>query len=138
MAGMDTLRDAVSGLGSAGGWVRRQASGTASNLRGLVGYLSLDRLLPPSVVSTLQFFASTVPVALGLRGATSKEQFAGSTTLVLLAIVTSTLTLGLTLVAVAFFGVFWLISIARTVPAVNDAYESKMSLLPDTDWRWER
>jgi hypothetical protein len=135
----DSLRSSVSGLGSVGSWVRRQASGTISNLRGLVDYLSFNRLFPPSVVSTMQFFASTVPVALGLRGASSKEQFAGSTTLVLVAIVTSTLTFGLTLVAVVFFGFFWLISLARTVPAVNDAYESKRSLLPDTsDWRWER
>lgn len=126
------------------GWriIRRQAGGTWRNTKALYNWFAFDRILPPGVVGLIQFFIQTVPVALGIRGADSKRQFGSATVLIFLAFLSSVLTYGLTLFVVVFFGIFWLISLFRLVPAFNDGWMDVTGRLPikrDYDiWRWSR
>lgn len=117
-----------------------QALGTASNVRGFVGWLSIDRALPPAVASTLKWLGGILPKALGFGS--SYEQTAASGVLIIGAISATILTFGLTAAAVAVMVPLFLIGLARFIPAANRTWVAGRRRIPSRDDvsrpKWER
>lgn len=108
-------------------WIGAQLRGTLANLREALGYLTRpSATLPPSVVSTLDWFTDTVPKLLGLGSTTPRGQVAAAISTIGVALLATFLTGGAlvaTVVAVLGFGY---IGLLRMIPAVNSEY---------TEWR---
>lgn len=131
-----------SGVRRAGGVLRRQASGTRRNLGRAWGYLTVDRLLPPSIRSTIQWFIETIPKLLGIRSTSPWQQIGASASVIGVALLATFLTGGVLIGTVAIVLGFGAIGAARLVPAVNEKYSEWAAALPiksDYDLpRWKR
>lgn len=102
--------------------VESQARGTYRNSRDLVGSFTFDKVLPSSISGFIQELFALVPKALG-RGS-AKQQVWASTTLVMLAIISTPFTLGYSLIVAAPFVVTLFIGLYRNIPAVNSGFVS--------------
>lgn len=107
-------------------WLREQAVGTAANVRRLLSSLSIDDLLPPSVVSTLVFVRDSVPRAFGFG--TPEEHITGIVVFSAFLVIAS-FTL-LTFVAVAFFLLAMPIALLRLIPAINKRWPLSAEMWP--------
>lgn len=131
-----------SGARRAGGFIRRQVSGTRENLGRAWDYLTFDELLPPSIRDMLQWTIEMVPKLLGIRSTTPWQQIGASISIIGFALLATFLTGGLLIGTVAIVLGFGAIGIARLIPAVNEEYSEWMAALPikrDYDIpRWKR
>lgn len=100
----------------------RQARGTASNTRDLFGSFTFDKVLPSGVTGFLQELLSLIPRAFG-RG-DAKDQVYASTTLILIALITTPFTLGYSLVVALPFMLTLLIGLYRLNPWVDRQFTS--------------
>jgi hypothetical protein len=123
-------------------FLARQASGTWANVVGLYRWFKFDYVLPPAVVSTLQWFFEKTPKMLGLRGTDAKWQIASAGVIVAVAFSSVLLTAGFTLAIMVAAAVFLGIGLLRLVPAFNSAYKAGRSRVPVKDDydipRWDR
>lgn len=122
-------------------FVAAQAAGTWRNVRGFLGWLTLDRAVPPVVADTLRWLGNTVPRALGLGDTTNYEQTAAASVLILGAVSATVLTFGLTAAVVVGMLPFLFIGLGRFVPAANGAFQSargKIQSRGSDGPRWER
>lgn len=98
----------------------RQVRGTISNTRSLVGSFTFDQILPPSIAGFISTMFGLVPKALG-RGSAKQQVFA-STTLILIAIISTPFTLGYSLAVALPFGLTLLVGLVRMIPAANSSF----------------
>jgi hypothetical protein len=97
-----------------------QLRGFVGNVRESLGMASWEGFLPPSIVSTLKFLGEAVPDAFGFD--TPYAQIRGSVVLGILAVLSSVLTLGATLVFVGVFAVTGFVGIVRHIPIVEEVW----------------
>jgi len=116
----------------------RQAVGTYQNFRGFLGWLTLERSLPPALASTIRWVGETVPVAVGVDDESSYQQISAAGVLLAVAISSTLLTLGLTLAAVVVLLPLFLIGLWRLVPAFNSAWRNTIQSRDGRVPRWDR
>ncbi|WP_241434731.1 hypothetical protein [Natrialba asiatica] len=124
---------------SIGRAIASQTRGTWANVRGFVGWLSIDRALPPAVASTLKWLGGILPQAFG--AGSSYEQTAASGVLILGAISATVLTFGLTAAIVVAMIPFLFIGMWRFVPVVNTFWKRGRRKITSRDGslpRWDR
>ncbi|AEH39535.1 hypothetical protein [Halopiger xanaduensis] len=115
-----------------------QARGTWRNVRGFLGWLSIDRALPPALASTIRWTGETVPTAIGIGDESSYQQTAAASVLLIVAIASTALTFGLTLAAVALLIPFLLVGLWRFIPAFNTVWKDKVQSRDGRVPRWDR
>lgn len=124
------------------GWTARQIKGTQRNAERGWAYLTLDRMLPPSIVGLIQWFIETVPNALGLRNAKPWQQVGAAITLTAVAILTTVLSGGLLIAVLVVVVILLLIGLVRFIPFINKQWENTTEKLPiENDYnvpRWSR
>lgn len=98
-------------------WVVSQTRGTARNLRVLISRSALDDYVPNAVEGFVYEVLDLVPKALGFRGA--RNQVYGSVTLAILAILSSFISAGATLVLLVPLVFTLSIGLLRMVPWVD-------------------
>lgn len=143
-----SLRSAGSGLVSVtkallsipvriGQFAGRQAAGTWRNFRGFLGWLSIDRALPPAIASTINWTLETVPRALGIDSS-SYQQTVAASLIIMVAAGSALLTAGLTLAVVVLTLPFLIIGAWRFIPAFNTAWRDSVQSRADDLPRWDR
>jgi len=149
-AGWRTVRGVIGGgfrmVGSgarrAGGFLRRQVTGTRENLGRAWNYLTFDELLPPSIRDMIQWTIETIPKLLGIRGTTPWQQIGASISVIGFALLATFLTGGVLIGTVVVVLGFFSIGVIRLIPAVNEGYGEWRAALPiknDYDLpRWKR
>jgi len=125
-----------------GRFIVAQARGTWTNIVGFYRWFQFDYVLPPAIVSTLQWLFEKTPKMFGLRNTDSYWQVAASMVLILVAISSAILTWGLTIATVGVAGLFLLIGFLRFIPVFNSAWRTGRNRIPVRDDydipRWER
>ncbi|ELZ96589.1 hypothetical protein [Haloferax sulfurifontis] len=123
--------------------IRGQLSGFARNAWGYATNWSLDDILLPSIVDTINWIASLVPRALGIRQTTPREQINANIVFIFFWATLSVISFGATL-ALVFVHLFLLgIGVWRWLPAFNELWRRGRSRLPIPDdidipfWRSE-
>lgn len=111
-------------------WLGEQTVATGRRTWSFLNWLTLDRLIPEGIAGQINYVIGLIPEALGIRGTTRQRQFASAVILIILAILASFLTFGLTLAVAAFFGVFALIALWRNNPWFNDKWRAFTRRLP--------
>lgn len=124
------------------GFLGRQARGTWRNFGRAWNYMTFDNVMPPSVVSLIQWFIETIPKLFGIRDTTPWQQVGAAATVIGAALLATVLSGGLligTVIIVTFFG---FVGVIRHVPWFNDKWERATGTLPiknDYDVpRWRR
>lgn len=97
--------------------VLAQLRGFVDNLWTSIGAASWEGYLPPSIVSSIIFFANAIPDAFGFGS--RQDMLRGSVVLAGVAILSSVVTLGATLALVAVFAGTFAVGIVRHVPIVE-------------------
>lgn len=108
-------------------WIGGQIRGWASNVRTFFRTVSVSDLLPPSVLSTIRFIASSFPRSLGFASG-PKEQITGSIVFAVFLVVVSLSIL--TAVAVVFLIVTLPFGLLRLIPVVNRYWPLSPELWP--------
>jgi len=145
---MKPVRDAGNGLLSVGKAVLTipvrigqfagaQAAGTYRNFRGFLGWLSIDRALPPAIASTINWTLEIVPRALGIDSS-SYQQTAAAALLIMVAAGSALLTAGLTLALIILLLPLLTIGVWRFIPAFNTAWRDSVQSRADDLPRWDR
>lgn len=138
---LDAIRG-VPGAAMAGlSWVWGQIVDAGRNTVALFDYLTFDRILPPSLVDTIQFYIEAVPAALGLRGVSRERMVSAIVTLGILAVLSTVLTLGLTVAVLVALTFLLVLGLLRLFPAVNRAWKRSTGGLVRDDYdlpRWKR
>ncbi|QCC57296.1 hypothetical protein DVR14_00545 (plasmid) [Natrinema thermotolerans] len=116
----------------------RQAAGTWRNFRGFLGWLTLERSLPPALASTIRWVGETAPVAVGSDDESAYQQISAAGVLLAVAISSTLLTLGLTLAAVVVLLPLFLIGLWRLVPAFNSVWQNTIQSRDGRVPRWDR
>jgi hypothetical protein len=98
--------------------VLSQIRGFVSNLWTTAMGATWEGYLPPSIVSLIKFLGQAVPDAFGFGS--REDMIRGSVVLAILSILSSIITLGATLFAVAVFGVTFTIGVIRHIPIVDE------------------
>lgn len=111
-------------------WTGGQIRGTVDNVRAFADWFAFDRFMPPSIADLITYTFRMVPRALGLRGTRRERMLAASTQLIAVAILSSFVTLGATLIIVVILGFFWLVALLRFIPAFNDGWGEFTDELP--------
>jgi len=123
-------------------FVGRQARGTWRNIGSFYRWFTFDRVLPPAIVSTIQWFFEKTPRMLGLRGTDKNNQIAAAAVIMIVAFSSALLTAGLTLAVLAVAAMFLLFGVLRLVPAFNSLYKAGRDRVPVKDDydipRWDR
>ncbi|WP_226043410.1 hypothetical protein [Natrinema sp. DC36] len=114
-----------------------QAAGTWRNFRGFVGWLSIDNSLPPAIASTINWSLETVPKALGIRSS-SYQQTAAAGVLIMVAVGSAVLTLGLTAAVVVALAPLFVLGIWRFIPAFNTVWQDQVQSRGKDLPRWDR
>jgi len=114
-----------------------QAVGTWRNFRGFLGWLSIDRALPPAIASTITWTLETVPKALGIRSS-SYQQTAAAAVLIMVAFASTLLTLGATLAVLVVLLLLFSIGAWRFVPAFNSVWKNQVQSRGKDLPRWDR
>ena len=138
---VNPLRMVASALSGALGWMWGQLTGACRNFWALLGSLTLDELLPPSIVSTIQFYISAIPAALGLRNASRERMVSAIITLGIIVTLSTVITLGLTIGALIVLGILFLIALLRLFPAFNSKWKRSTGGLIKSDYDlpgWKR
>lgn len=118
-----------------------QTVGAWRNFWALLDYLTFDRILPPSIVSTIQFYIEAVPAALGMRGVARERMISAIITLALIVVLSTIVTFGLTIAALVALGVLLVIGLIRLFPAADRTWKRYTSDLVEEDYdlpRWRR
>lgn len=105
----------------AGSEARRQASGTYRNARDFVGSFAFDRILPNGIAGFITELLNLVPYALG-RGSARKQIFA-STTLIIIAFLSTPFTFGYSLALAVPFIATLVWGFLRLVPLLNTRFK---------------
>lgn len=136
------LRMVVTGGKRAGGFLRRQVSGTRRNLGRGWDYLTFDAMLPPSITGTIQWFIETIPKLLGLRSTKPWQQVGAALSVIGVAVLATVLTGGFLIATVVIVAGLGSMGVVRFVPAVNDKWNKWRAALPVKDDydvpRWKR
>ena len=123
------------------GWSWRQLVGGWRNFWALLGSLTLDELLPPSIVSTMQFYISAIPAAMGLRGASRERMVSAIVSLTIIVFLSTVLTLGLTIGFLVLLGFLFVLALLRLFPAFNQSWNRHTTGLVKKDYDipgWKR
>lgn len=125
-----------------GRWVRDQFIGTLANLWAAVGYFTRpEATLPPTIVSTLNWFKETAPRILGLGTTTPRKQVAATISTIGVALLATFLTGGLLAATVVIILGLMSVGFARMVPAVNSEWgkwRSALGLGGSGERKWRR
>ena len=115
----------------------QQALGTYRNFRGFLGWLTIDNSLPPAIASTINWSLETVPKALGIRSS-SYQQTAAAGVLIMVAVGSAVLTLGLTAAVVVALIPLLTIGVWRFIPAFNTVWKDEVQSRGKNLPRWDR
>lgn len=133
---------ALGAVGGSGRWAGRQLRGTWRNLGRAWDNLTFDRLLPPSIVDTIQFGIETIPKLFGLRDTRPWQQVGAAITLVGVALLATVLSGGFLIATLVVVLALGLVGVVRLVPVVNDQWRGFRDALPIKDdydlARWRR
>lgn len=128
-------------LGAALGWLWGQMVAASRNFWSLLNYLTLDRILPPWIADTIQFYIEAVPAALGLRGTSRERMVSAIVTLAIIAVFSTILTVGLTFGVLVLLVFLLFLGLMRLFPVVNSAWNRNTGDLVKEDYDipgWER
>jgi len=114
----------------AGGWVQRQVGGLFDNLRSFVGRFGLQDILPPSVISVIEFIANQIPYALGYTSSPARH-FAA---VIAVSVAGALASFGFLTVFAVFFAIaYGGLALLRFIPAVGKRWPAD-----ESDWPfWE-
>lgn len=107
-------------LADATRWVMRQAAGTLRRTRGLFSGFGFDKILPNAIEGIISELMALIPRAAG-RGS-AKQQVYASITLIILAVISSVISAGATLIIAVLLLIPLSIGLARMVPWINDRF----------------
>lgn len=109
-----------------------QLRGFWRGLRETVERVKPDDVIPPSVWGTIDWFINLFPRAFGIKG-DAQSQIYASIALIAASILSSLLTGGLTIAAVAVFSVTLFVGVARLFP-YTDTLVRSLRTLPARVW----